>query len=91
MSALSLKRQKFSQESTTESRLISPVQFLRYPELGIRWTNERSVRQSIDIRESVDAWPRRLRRHKLYNGLLKKLYNDNWPFAMPCKICREEK
>jgi len=43
------------EESATESRLISPVQFLRYRELGIRGTNERSVRQSVDIRESVDT------------------------------------
>jgi len=68
------------EESATESRLISTVKFLRYRELGIRGTNERSVRQSVDIRESVDAWPYRLR-HKLYNGLQKKLYNDNWPFV----------
>jgi len=68
------------EESATESRLISPVQFLRYRELGIRGSIERSVRQSVDIRESVDAWPHRLR-HKLYNGLRNKLYNDNWPFA----------
>jgi len=68
------------EESATESRLISPVQFLRYRELGIRGTSERSVRQSVDIRESVDAWPHRLK-HKLYNELRNKLYNDNWPFA----------
>jgi len=65
------------EESATESRLISPVQFFCYRELGICGTNEHSVRQSVDIRESVDAWPRRLR-HKLYNGLRNKLY-DNWP------------
>jgi len=65
------------EESATESRLISPVQFLRYRELGICGTNERNIRQNVDIRENVDAWSRRLR-HKLYNGLLNKLYNDNW-------------
>jgi len=68
------------EESATESRLISTVQFLRYRELSIHGTNERSVRQSVDIYESVDAWPYHLK-HKLYNGLRKKLYNDNWPFA----------
>jgi len=68
------------EESPAESRLISPVEFLRYRELGIRGTSERSVRQSVDIRESVDTWPHRLK-HKLYNGLRNKLYNDNWPFA----------
>jgi len=45
------------EESATELRLILTVQFLRYREFGIRGTNERSVRQSVDIRESVDAWP----------------------------------
>jgi len=68
------------EESATESRLISLVQFLRYRELGIRGTSERKVRQSVDIRESVDAWPHRLK-HKLYNELRNKFYNDNWPFA----------
>jgi len=64
------------EESATESRLISPVQFLR--ELGIRGTHERRIRQSVDICENI-AWPRRLR-HKLYKRLRNKLYNDNWPF-----------
>jgi len=68
------------EESATESRLLSLVQFLRYRELDIHGTNERSIRQSVDIRESVDAWPCHLK-HKLYNRLLNKHYNDNWPFA----------
>jgi len=60
-------------EEDSATELISPVQFLRD-------TNDRSVKQSVDIRESVDAWPRRLR-HKLYKRLRNKLYNDNWPFS----------
>jgi len=67
------------EESVTEWRLISTVQFLCYRELGICGTNERSVRQSVDICENVDAWPRRLR-HKVYKRLRNKLCNDNWPF-----------
>jgi len=61
-------------------RLISPVQFLRHRELGIRETNERSIKQSVDIRENIHAWPRRLK-HKLYKRLRNKLYNDNRPFV----------
>jgi len=50
-----LETEILPEESATESRLISPVQFLRYRELGICGTNERSVKQSVDICKSVDT------------------------------------
>jgi len=75
ISALS-SRQKFSQKISHGIATNIIVQFLRYRELGIRGTNERNVRQSVDIRESARS--RRLR-HKLYKRLRNKLDNDNWP------------
>jgi len=53
------------EESATESRLISSIWFLHNRELYIRGTNECSVKQSVDIRENVDAWPCRLRNKRL--------------------------
>jgi len=74
-----LETEILPEESATESGLISTVKFLRYRELGICGTNERSVRQNVDIRECVLTWPLRLR-HKLYNELQNKLNNDDdWP------------
>jgi len=42
-----LETENQPEESATELRLISPVQFLYDRELGIHGTNERSVRQSV--------------------------------------------
>lgn len=62
----------------TDVQRISPVQFLRDRELGIRGTGERIVRQKIDIdidAESVYDWPYHVRR-KVYGRMLDKCVKE---------------